>query len=95
MGLLVKYDDTYNHTTIGKIIYHDYLLRLEKDISNSKQMEMVDALNQSSRLNEDEIKEIFPNMRWLPSIGCHIMQKRCISQYMCLIGPEGSVTFII
>jgi len=62
-GLLVKYDDTYNHTTLGKIIYYDYLLRLEKDISNSKQMEMVDVLNQSSKFSKDEIKEIFPNMR--------------------------------
>ncbi|SMH71236.1 hypothetical protein [Candidatus Nitrosotalea okcheonensis] len=62
-GLLVKYDDTYNHTTLGKIIYHDYLLRLEKDISNSKYMEMIDVLNQSSKFSKDEIKEIFPNMR--------------------------------
>ncbi|SMH72659.1 protein of unknown function [Candidatus Nitrosotalea okcheonensis] len=62
-GLLVKYDDMYNHTTLGKIIYHDYLLRLEKDISNSKHMEMVDVLNQSSKFSKDEIKEIFPNMR--------------------------------
>ena len=62
-GLLVKYNDTYNHTTLGKIIYHDYLLRLEKDISNSKHMEMVDVLNQSSKFSKDEIKEIFPNMR--------------------------------
>ncbi|MHB8603068.1 MAG: hypothetical protein ACYC6W_08495 [Nitrosotalea sp.] len=63
VGLLVKYDDTYNHTTFGKIIYHDYLLRLEKDISNSKHMEMIDVLNQSSKFSKDEIKEIFPNMR--------------------------------
>lgn len=62
-GLLVKYDDMYNHTTFGKIIYHDYLLRLEKDISNSRYMEMIDVLNQSSKFSKDEIKEIFPNMR--------------------------------
>lgn len=62
-GLLVKYDDMYNHTTLGKIIYHDYLLRLEKDISNTKYMEMVDVLNQSSKFSKAEIKEIFPNMR--------------------------------
>ena len=62
-GLLIKYDDTYKHTMFGKIIYHEYILRLEKDISNSKHMEMMDMLNQSSRFSEDEIEKVFSKIR--------------------------------
>jgi predicted transcriptional regulator len=63
IGLLIKYDDTYMHTVLGKIIYHDYLLRLEKDVSNSKHMEMMDILDQSSRFSKDEIEEVFSKIR--------------------------------
>ncbi|MGI0093155.1 MAG: hypothetical protein ACREA8_03555 [Nitrosotalea sp.] len=63
IGLLIKYDDTYKHTMFGKIIYYDYLLRLEKDVSNSKHMEMMDILDQSSRFSKDEIEEVFSKIR--------------------------------
>jgi hypothetical protein len=63
MGLLIKNNDTYKHTMLGKIIYYDYLLRLEKDVSNSKHMEMMDILGQSSRFSKDEIEEVFSKIR--------------------------------
>ncbi len=63
VGLLIKHGDTYKHTMLGKIIYHDYLLRLEKDISNSKHMEMMDILDQSSRFSKDEIEKVFSKIR--------------------------------
>jgi hypothetical protein len=63
MGLLIKNNDIYKHTIFGKIIYYDYLLRLEKDISNSKHMEMMDILGQSSKFSKDEIEEVFSKIK--------------------------------
>jgi len=54
-GLIDKYGDTYQHTTLGAIIHQEHVLQLLEHVRNVKQMKMVDALKRTRQFSEDDI----------------------------------------
>jgi len=57
-GLLIKQDNVYNHTVFGNIIYRNYMIKLIKEVKNSKFLEMVQIIQQSPKFSKDDVAEI-------------------------------------
>jgi len=54
-GLIDKYGDVYQHTTLGALLHQKYILELLGHVRNAKQMEMVDTLKRTKQFSEDDI----------------------------------------
>ena len=63
LGLLTKHENVYRHTMFGRTIYHNYLIKLGNEIKNSKYMEMVDVIQQSSKFSKDEIDMMYSKIK--------------------------------
>ena len=57
-GLIQKRGNIYTHTTLGSLIYENYLAIVLQGIKNFKQIQMIDTLKQSSLLSSDEITNL-------------------------------------
>jgi len=57
LGLLVKQDDSYIHTALGRLVYQKHIVGLTSHIKNSKYFEMVDVLKTNPKFNDNDIME--------------------------------------
>ena len=57
-GLIQRRGNIYTHTTLGSLIYENYLTIVLQGIKNFKQIQMIDTLKQSSVLSSDEITNL-------------------------------------
>jgi len=55
VGLIKKNGDSYRHTIFGSLIYENYLAIALHGVKNFRQMQMIDTLQQSQMLSNDEI----------------------------------------
>lgn len=62
LGLLFKQDNSYHHTTIGRLVYQKHIVGLTNHIKNSKYFEMVDVLKTNPKFKDDDITKFISKL---------------------------------
>ncbi|MDE1765411.1 MAG: hypothetical protein KGI27_03935 [Thaumarchaeota archaeon] len=57
LGLLVKKENTYTHTSFGNVVHRKHVVGLLNNVVNIKELEMIDLLKKSSKFDSQEISD--------------------------------------
>lgn len=57
LGLLVKKENTYTHTSFGNVVHRKHIVGLLNNVENIKELEMIDLLKKSSKFDSQEISD--------------------------------------
>lgn len=55
LGLIVKHNESYVQTALGKIVYQRHVLGLTKSIKNSKYLQIIDTLKADRKFSDSDI----------------------------------------
>lgn len=60
-GLIRKFNNSYLHTTLGRLVYHE-ISKIEKFTSHLNEMKMIDVLKDSGQFSQNEMSTFLKKM---------------------------------
>ncbi len=62
LGLIVKNENKYTHTSFGNIVYEKHLMGLLNNMKNSRELEMIDLIKRTSKFKPEEIDQFISKL---------------------------------